>query len=272
MLIDSHNHTIEFSGDAKMTSQELLLSAEEKGIDGVVITEHMELDYPHPTQIDFKFDLDAFFLAFAEWQKANQTDVVLLAGIEYGYQKHLAEVYEDMTSRYPFDSIILSNHLFQGKDPYFCRNCYKLPKSELFGQYILEMAEMVNRMSGFDIVGHYDYIARYSDDPTLKICYNDAPEAFDSLFREIIIKEKSLEINVRSIYKMRTAGVADPLPDRMVFRKYLEAGGTRVTIGSDSHDPSTVGLYFDEITSYLREIGFSYLTYFVNRKEHHIAL
>lgn len=50
MFIDSHNHTIEFSSDAKMTVQELLATAQEKGIDGVVITEHMEMDFPHKTE------------------------------------------------------------------------------------------------------------------------------------------------------------------------------------------------------------------------------
>ena len=132
MLIDSHNHTIEYSGDAKMTVHELLLAAETNGVDGVVITEHMELDFPHLSQTAFTFDLDAFFRDFCEWQEENQTDVVLLSGVEYGYQKHLVELYEEMTRRYPFDSIILSNHLFQGKDPYFSPGCYKLPKSELF--------------------------------------------------------------------------------------------------------------------------------------------
>ena len=272
MFIDSHNHTIEFSSDAKMTVQELLAAAQEKGIDGVVITEHMEMDFPHKTETPLVFDPDAFFQSFAQWQEMNQTDVVLLAGIEFGYQKHLVNVYEDMSARYPFDSIILSNHLFQGKDPYFFRDCYQLPKSELFTKYILEMTDMVNQMSGFDIVGHYDYIARYSDDPSLKICYNDAPEAFDSFIQSIISKKKSLEVNVRSIYKMRMAGVTNATPDRKILSKYLEAGGNRISIGSDSHDPSTVGIYFDEIAKYLKEIGFTYLTYYVKRKEHHITL
>ena len=93
------------------------------------------------------------------------------------------------------------------------------------------------------------------------------PEAFDRFLTAVIRKNKSLEINTRSIYKFHTLGVTDIWPDRKILKRYRELGGIRVTLGSDSHDTSTIGIYFDEAAAYLKESGFDFLCSYVNRKE-----
>jgi len=267
MYTDSHNHTIEFSADAQMTAPELLSAAAAKHLSSVVITEHLELDFPHPVSTPMIFDIDEFFREFCIWKNENNSGVTLLSGIELGYQKHLAARLDQIASNYPFDSIILSNHLFQGKDPYFYRGCYELPKEDLFSAYIDEMTGMVESCRDFDIVGHYDYIARYSENTDFKMRYADANKSFDRLFEAIIDKKKSLEINTRSVYKLRISGCTDALPDFSILEAYRKAGGTRITLGSDSHDNSTVGIYFGEILKLLKEAGFDYVTSYVSRKE-----
>lgn len=267
MFTDSHNHTSEFSSDAHMTVPELLSAAISKGLDAVVITEHYELEYPHELEKPLVFDIDAYFKAFGLWSSEKPAGLSLYSGIELGYQPHLPARYDDLVSRYPFDSVILSNHLYCGHDPYFFRDCYNNPKSQVFGRYIDELAEMVLSSSEFDIVGHYDYIMRYSpyEDPTMK--YSDAPESFDRFLTALVSKGKSLEINTRSIQKLIAKDTGDIWPDREILERYLSLGGDRVTLGSDSHDPSTLGFYFEETAAYLKSCGFKELTAYIGRKE-----
>ena len=267
LYTDSHNHTVEFSADAVMTMDELISEALSKGIPAVVVTEHFEKDFPHKIEKPLIFDIDEYFVMMTEQQAKLPEGFSLYAGIELGYQKHLPAFYDALVKSYPFDSVILSNHLYEGKDPFFFRDCYKLPKEELYGRYIEELAEMINSTNDFDIVGHYDYIARYAPYPDPTIHYDMCPEAFDRFLTAVIRKNKSLEINTRSIYKFHTLGVTDIWPDRKILARYRELGGIRVTLGSDSHDTSTIGIYFEETAAMLKEYGFDFLCSYVNRKE-----
>lgn len=267
MFTDSHNHTSEFSADAHMTAQELCLSAKAKGLDAVVITEHYELDYPHKLQKAQIFEIDTYFEEFRKWSLQLPEGLRLYSGIELGFQSHLSKHYDNLVLKYPFDSVIMSNHLYRGKDPYYFRDCYQKPKNEVYSGYIDEMTEMILSCKEFDIVGHSDYIMRYSsyDDPTMK--YADMPESYDRFLKALVQKKKSLEINTRSINKLINKNISNIWPDMEILRKYRDLGGERITLGSDSHDPSTIGYYFAETVIFLKNCGFSELTTYVGRKE-----
>lgn len=267
MITDSHIHTIHFSGDAKMTIAELLEAAELAGLSEIVITEHFDDDFPHELPVPLTFDIDSYFEAFSKWEQACPPAITLRKGIELGYQLQLERKYELLSKSYPFDSIILSNHLFNGADPYFYRDCYLMSKSDLHRAYINSLADMAERCSFYDILGHYDYIVRYSPqkDPTMH--YSDCPDAFDRLFKILISTGKSLEINTRTIDKLKRAGVQNPFPDQELLSRYLLLGGTRISLGSDSHDPSTLACHFNETIAYLKIIGFCSNTSYIGRKE-----
>ena len=263
---DSHNHTMRFSGDARMTPEELIAGAANMGLLAIVITEHYEKDYPYDCESNQIFDIDTYFEAFREWKKNLPKDFTIYSGIELGYMTHLGPFFDELIAKYPFDSVILSDHLFHGKDPYY-EPCYDMPKGDLYSAYVLELTNMVTACNQFDILGHYDYIARYAtyDDPTMK--YKDSPEAFDQIFRALISKNKSLEINTRSIQKYMLKGIHDCMPDKELLYQYKKLGGDRLTLGSDSHDTRTLGLLFDETAEHLRSCGFDELTTFIGRKE-----
>ena len=267
MYTDSHNHTSQFSADAAMTAPELLAAAKRRGLDAVVITEHYEMDYPHEIDKELMFNIDEYFTSFSAWKKILPAGLRLFSGIELGYQPHLSATFDRLAASYPFDSIIMSDHLFNRKDPYYFRDCYSKPKSEVYAGYISELTDMVLSCSNFDIVGHYDYIARYApyENPTVK--YRDLPESFDRFLSAVVQKGKSLEINTRSISKFLANGIMDAWPDKEIIRRYLALGGSRGTLGSDSHDTSTLGCYFEETAAYLKECGITDLTTYAARKE-----
>lgn len=274
MLTDSHVHTKHFSGDAKMTIEEVFAAAVERGLDSVVITEHYDDDFPHDMEGPMTFDPGDYYAAFLNWRERLPAGLDLRLGIELGYQPQLVRRYTELSEDLPFDSIILSNHLFDGKDPYFFRECYDKDKIVLHEEYITSLAKMAEQCDCFDILGHFDYIVRYSErtDPIMR--YRDCPQAFDRLFHALVRNGKSLEINTRTIQKLRRAGVSDvlSLPDEEALLQYRKLGGERITLGSDAHEPSSLASLFDESARYLIGLGFVYNTTYVQRTETYTPL
>lgn len=264
MITDSHNHTKHFSPDAEQTVNELILSAKAKGCKRIGITEHYEIDFPDDG-INWEFDLNEYKQSFDSWKK-NSGDVELLMGIEFGYQSHTAEAIDKKAIEIRLDVVLLSVHLFRGKDFYTYRDCYKLPKKELHKEYIGIQAEMCERCNNFDVAAHYDYINRYTDNKNNFVLYEDCPDEFDRLFEALISKEKALEINTKSIQKHKEGGFTRTLPDPAILNRYREMGGKLITLGSDSHFADTFGVCFDEATEYLRSLGFKEAFYYKDHK------
>ncbi len=267
MYTDTHNHTKHFSSDARMTYIELIDACKKQEMRGVAVTEHYEGDYPHDIGEPQVFDIDRYFEETKAWLE-YAGDLPFYRGIELGYQKHLCAFYDDLMDKYPFDEVILSNHLYKGKDPYFFRDCYKEDKNTVYTRYIEELADMAELCNNYDIIGHFDYINRYSEDPNPQIKYAQCPESFDRLLKAIVAKDKTLEINTKSVFKMRQKGIEDSLPDPEILKRYYELGGRNISLGSDSHDDTTLCLLFPEVAAYLSKFGFTENSYYVGRKRH----
>ena len=265
MYTDTHNHTCHFSSDAKMSAKKLIDTCKERKMNGVAVTEHYEGDYPHDIGESQIFDIPSYFETFKSWEEYAD-GFPIYKGIELGYQKHLNGFYDDMIAKYPFDCVIMSDHLFDGKDPYFFRDCYEKDMITVYRQYIEEMADMVEKCNNFDIVGHYDYINRYAPYEKPQIKYSQCPESFDRFLKAIISKEKCLEINTRSVDKMRKKGLEDALPDADILKRYYELGGRIISLGSDSHTSDTLCIHFAEVAEYLKSFGFTENSYYVGRK------
>ena len=66
--------------------------------------------------------------------------------------------------------------------------------------------------------------------------------------------------------------IGQTLPGRDILTRYYELGGRMVTIGSDSHREEHFAYGIPEVQEMLKEIGFTELTYFEERKPKTIAL
>lgn len=265
MITDGHNHTKHFSVDAGQTIDELVAQATSHGCKRIGITEHYEIDYP-PDGLDWMFDINKYNETFKTWRDKFGSQIELLMGIEFGYQTHVAEEIDKTAESVPFDVVLLSNHLFRGKDFYVDRECYDLPKKDLHREYIGIMAEMCEKCNNFDVAAHYDYINRYSPNKDSYVFYEDCPKEFDRFFEALISKDKALEINTKSIQKHKEGGFGRHLPDPEVIRRYKDMGGKLICFGSDSHFPGTFGICFDEAIEYMKSFGFREAVYFKQHK------
>lgn len=270
MITDGHNHTKHFSPDAGQSIEELVSEAKSKGFNRIGITEHYEIDYPEDG-LNWMFDLNDYDRTFDQWRK-EFSDFELLKGIEFGYQTHVAEEIDKTSMLIPFDVVLLSVHLFRGKDFYVERECYEMPAKDLHTEYISMMAEMCEKCDNFNVAAHYDYINRYTDKKDDFVTYDECPKEFDRFFEALISKEKALEINTKSIQKHRDGGFSRCLPDAAILNRYREMGGKLITLGSDSHFPGTLAVSFNDAVEYLKSLGFTETVYFKDKKPYFESL
>ena len=260
MLTDLHNHTCHFSPDAKMTIDELIDEAVRKGLSVVGITEHYEYDNPDPNDNIQTFDLDEYAKTFPKWQSMCPPTLLLLKGIEFGYQTHTAKTLDCIALEHDFDIVNLSKHLFRGVDCYYSEEAYKLDKITRHKEYIGDMADMVERCSNFDVCSHYDYVVKCSKVPHENILYEDCPKEFDRLFEALIYKEKALEINTSTSVRR------DIMPDPEVIKRYLSMGGKLITLASDAHVKENLGKAIPDFAEFLKAYGVRSTCYFKKHK------
>jgi len=271
MVTDGHNHTKHFSVDAGQTIDQLINEARSKGFTRIGITEHYEVDFPEDG-LDWTFDLYEYDRVFKDWQAKAGTELELLKGIEFGYQTHVAKEIDRIAGLIPLDVVLLSVHLFRGKDFYDDRECYKIPAKDLHAEYIAMMAEMCENCENYDVAAHYDYINRYTDNLSDFVTYDECPKEFDRFFEAIISRNKALEINTKSIQKHKERGFTRQLPDAAILNRYRDMGGKMICLGSDSHHEGTFAVCFDEAVVYLKSLGFKESVYFKDRKPYFEAL
>lgn len=267
MLADSHMHTAVFSSDAFQTPEELISGARDLGINNIAVTEHYDMDYPH-TDENFVFDLEEYGKVFPSWQALSDNigGPNLHMGIEIGWQPHLNDRIKETVNSLPFDTVLLSAHVFRGSEIYFSTECPLIPRRQRNKEYILLLARMASELNCYDIIAHYDYINRYIEDKDSAVFYKDCPDEFDELFRVLIKKDKALEINTSSIDKQISKGSSLTMPDPDVIKRYLELGGRLITIGSDAHKQDRIGLHFGQTAKYLKSLGVEEVFYFEGRK------
>ena len=142
--------------------------------------------------------------------------------------------------------------IYQGKDG-----------KTAYGHYLETIYREMTWLTDFDIIGHFDYVARYAPYPECSIFYRDFPDIFDSILGYLAGNGKALEINTKTYqdYSGRT-----PVLDKDILLRFRELGGEAVSLGSDSHFPERVGDKFRLYSEFIKACGFKYTAHFSRRK------
>lgn len=264
---DCHLHS-DFSADSDTPP---LLQAEralELGIDGLCFTEHHDPDYPPEEGIDFSIDFERYFRKMRELQETYAGRLQIRIGMEFGIQPHLAGILNELTLRWPFDFVIASQHILGGKDPYYPSYFQGRSEEECYAEFLRIQYETLREMplSGFDTLGHMDYIVRYGPNRNLLYSYEKYADVIDPLLRFLIHNGKCLEVNTGGL----KYGLGETNPCTGILRRYRELGGELITIGSDAHEPGYLCYGFDKAASMLTELGYKWYTVFEHRRPQQI--
>ena len=270
VLFDNHNHS-QFSFDGKGTTVEISArSAISRGLGGIAFTDHCDYYIPTfksayesivPEQFNIKAQQEEIDRVKEILCKDN--DFKILKGIEVGMYEECREEIRKTLTYNSFDQIIASVHYLEKTDPYYGGFYEGKDWKQAYGIYLETIYREMVWMKDFDIVGHFDYVARYSPYPQDGMPYRDFSDIFDAIFRYLIENGKALEINTKSC--KGTRGRKTSL-DNNVLLRYKEMGGEIITLGSDSHNPESVAEGFAETAALIRSLGFRWNAHYENRQ------
>ncbi len=257
-MFDCHMHT-NFSTDSNMDALIACETAIGLGLEGIAFTDHVDFDFPGE---DSMIDFDQYFAEMTSVREKYKDRIKLLHSVEVGIQPHVLTESMSLITAYPFDYVLASVHVMDGIDPYM-REYYKnKSKLEAYERYLHEIYFMIKNFVSFDMVGHFEYIIRYSSYADRTLRYNDHKEILDAIMTELIQQGRGFELNTGT-YRNQPA---DAQYDFEVLKRYRELGGELICLGSDAHTPEHIGIRFDYFAQMLRDAGFKYTVHFEKRK------
>ncbi len=236
-LYDNHNHS-QFSFDGRRASVETSAAAAKKlGLSGMCFTDHCDFFVP-PMKADFEklvpevFDVSAQqaeidrvskdllrspneyifsdhengpdgaeYISECETipkEKLESDGFKIYKGIEIGLYGSCLAQNRGQLAAHEFDEVIASVHYIDDTDPFF--GGYYVGKTwrEAYGHYLETLFQEMVRLGDFDIMGHFDYVARYAPYSKTGILYRDFPDLFDAMLRYLAENGKALEINTKT--------------------------------------------------------------------------
>lgn len=267
---DYHLHS-DFSSDSQQTLEQIFDRAVELGLDGVAITDHLDLDFPREDDT-FRLDLPRYLEVLSGHRERGWKGLQVRVGVELGLQPHMADEIKSVMDRPELDFVIGSQHcverteffddsFFQGKE-----------KDEAHRRYFEEFYRNLKIFDGVSVLGHLDFFRRYGK-PTYgeshsEVDYQSHMDVIDEILGLAVDRGVGLELNT-SAHRL---GLGHFHPHPLILKRYRELGGEIITVGSDGHHPTDVALQFDACYSLLESLGFRYVCGFTGRKPEFYAL
>ncbi len=254
-MFDTHMHTC-FSADSTMPIAAVQEALSEQKI-GVILTEHMDLDFPG--DYTFECDIPKYFETYAPYRN-NQ----LLLGIEIGLVPTAIQRNRTIITAYPFDFVLGAIHVANGIDICMDQAYYTAhTKRAVYTSYFESMYEGICAMDCIDSLAHIDYIARYAPYADKEITYALFKAWIDPVLKCLVDKGIALEINTRRLGDDKACQTM-----RTILEAYKAWGGKYVTCGSDAHNKEQVGHQLAKAYALAHTVGLSPV-YFKERQMHY---
>ncbi|MDT8861329.1 histidinol-phosphatase [Alkalihalobacillus sp. MEB130] len=265
---DLHTHN-KMCGHAIGTIEDYIKAAVHKGLKMIGISDHAPYfhrseDQPYPGITMAKSEFSMYIQEVLRLKKKYEDQIEVLLGIESDFFPKQADVYKRHLIEQPLDYIIGSVHyvddisIFRKGRWDGLTNVEKVQLKERYFSLIEQSASS----DMFDILGHIDAMKGfYPDFSNIEI------KTLDQTLQIVGEYGKVIEINTSG--KTKDSGGWYPEDDILERALYHNVG---VTFGSDAHDPERVGDEFEEVQQRLKEIGFTELYFFRQRKKQSIKI
>lgn len=262
--MDYHLHT-NHSMDGKQTMAQLCETMLSRGVTEIALTEHIEPGHPEEG-MDVPPVWDDWF-ADIERCRAAYPALTLRSGIEIGDNPVCRAETKALLDTLPLDFRLLSLHLVNGVDCFDHQKYFTgKTRAQAYREYAEAKVESVLEWTDFDSVAHIGYVAKFSiyTGPERALVYDDAPDAFDTLFRHVIALGKCIEVNTSGF-----ATTNDTFAHSSLIRRYIELGGENFTFGSDSHTVERDYADIERAKDMVRALGGKYQVSFEARQPHY---
>lgn len=259
--MDYHLHT-NHSMDGRQTMPELCETMLARGVQEIALTEHIEPGHPEE-EMDVPPVWADWFAEIARCRAAYPA-LVIRSGIEIGDNPLCRAETKALLDTLPLDFRLLSLHLVNGVDCYDSEKYFTgKTRVQAYREYAEAKAESILDWEDFDSVAHIGYVAKFSiyTGKERALVYEDAPDAFDAIFRHVIALGKCIEVNTSGY-----ATTGDTFAHSSLIRRYVELGGENFTFGSDSHDTARDYADVERAKEMVRALGGKYQVGFEGRR------
>ena len=257
-LFDSHLHS-DHSWDAKHSVTFLCETAVKKGVLGISITDHCEINEYESRQIERRIKQCHFEILKA--RAAFGERLLISNGIELGQMTQDPALTEHVFSLVDFDFVIGSTHCIHGDQDFYFMDFKGADPYALLSDYFDELLA-VAKLGRFDTLAHLTYPLRYMNGKYhLGVELSPMDDRIDELFKVLIQSGKALEINTSDLRK-------DPpvlIPPLKYLKRYRELGGELITFGSDAHCAEAIAGGIPEAMEFAKEAGFRYFAFYKQR-------
>ena len=257
ILADYHIHT-HHSGDSDAPMEATIERAMEQGLKKICFTEHQDLDFPEiPGQAPDRFTLitepyrDEVFACREKY--GDRIDIGF--GVEIGLQlEDTVRKNREYMSGFDFDFVIASIHLMDHQDFYYPYVWEGRSIDEMYRHCFELTLENITVFKDFDVLGHLDYITRYSPDKGASYDWTRFADIIDEVLKQLIADGKGLDINSKVLF---TNPDGNPNPHPAILKRFHELGGRFITFGSDAHFPEQVACGFERTRQMALDAGFT---------------
>lgn len=260
ILSDCHMHS-RFSADSEADPYQMAESAKRKGFRMICFTDHQDKDYI-VDGVEYVFETDKYMKELTDVREKYLGSLEICTGVEIGMQPHLGAYYQEYVNQYPFDFVIGSVHVVEGKDPYYDTFFDGRSDKEAYRSAMEETLKDIRTIRDFDALGHLDYVVRYGKEKENAYKPEEYMDIIDEILRFLIENGKGLELNTGGL----KYGLPFAHPHPVILKRYRELGGEIITIGADAHRPEHTGYDFQKVPDILKSCGFRYYTEFRRRK------
>lgn len=266
-MFDYHVHT-NFSEDCSMPPEIACRRALERGMQEIAITDHMDFEWPiKPFRFEIE-DVEHYFHTLNRLKQTYANRLTIRLGIEMGLQPHTLKASERLCRMYPLDYVLASVHIVDRMDPYLPEYYQNRDKVKAYTDYYTEIYRLLSEYDAFCVLGHLDYLRRYSIYPYEPTDWRIGMDIVESILIRLIEKGKGLELNTSGF--RHVSGQPHPHPE--ILKRYRELGGEILTLGSDAHRPEYIGYQFSHAFDILKRCGFQYITAFSGQKPSFVKL
>lgn len=262
MLHDQHCHT-RYSVDSNASLDNYYNICQKNGCEYFITTEHIDFNCVCNNQ-DWTVD----FPNLKEELKClhhKYPNCTPLLGIELGYRKEFIFKMEEVLRNNDFDLVNLSVHDNGIYDYYEQKGFINEGIPKMLDEYFDNVYEAVDTFDNFDVLSHFDFGFKTAYLLDKEISINQYEQKVRKIFRRLIEKNKTLEIN------MKVQNMINHTHLETILKWYREEGGKNLTLSSDSHTEMVYETYYQTRQLYIdiiKKKGFKKLSYFVNRTQY----
>ena len=261
--VDYHIHTM-LCNHAKGSMESYVKKAVSAGFKEICFLDHLTLGDPGNRLSMTPEEVPFYFQAVSHIKNSYRGEISIKVGLEIDFNPGYISLFNKISESFSFDVIGASLHFPAGIDVVSRKSGWSNGENEtdlIYGLYLEYLDKMLD-YDYFDVICHLDLVKKFGRWPS-----GDFEKDLDHIVEKIAKKNIAVEVNTSGYdYPAKEA-----FPSFNILRKCCKAG-VGITIGSDAHDPGSIGRNYDRALPLIHSAGYGQVCIFTERERSEVPI